>query len=255
MDKTGVQSVERTFTIIEALSQYPKGAFLSELAAATSLNKTTVHRLLNSLISLGYAAQENESSKYFLTFKMFEIGGRIVRKHDILSQTKPFLERLSSIAGEAVHLVVREGTEILYVFKEDSGDNTVRMSSRVGLRSPMYCTAVGKAIMAELPEAEAEEIWNSSVITRRTGKTITTLEELRKQLSEVRKKGYAVDDEENEVGVRCVGASICDSSGKVYGAFSVSVPVSRMDDKRLKAIAGLVLQIKKEIILLTGEGI
>lgn len=255
MDKNGVQSVERTFSIVEALSQYPKGASLSELSAATSLNKTTVHRLLNSLITLGYASKDNTTGKYLLTFKMFEVGGRIVRKHDILSQARPYLEKLSNIAGEAVHLVVREGHEIVYVFKEDSGDNTVRMSSRVGLRSPMYCTAVGKAIMAELPEAEVEEIWNSSVIEKHTNKTITTLTELKKQLSEIRTKGYAVDDEENEIGVRCVGASLCDPSGKVCGAFSVSVPVSRMDNKRLKAIADLVLQIKKEITLVTGEGI
>lgn len=253
MEKSGVQSVERTFAIIDALSQAPKGAFLNELVTATALNKSTVHRLLNSLIILEYAAKDGETGRYFLTVKMFEVGGRIVQKLDVLTIAKPCLEKLSNITGEAVHLVVRDGNDIVYIFKEDSGNNSVRMSSRVGLRSPMYCTAVGKAILAELPEMEVESIWNASVITQRTNNTITTLTKLKKQLSAIRIKGYAIDDEENELGVRCVGASILKLSRKVVGAFSVSVPAGRMDNNRLTAIADLVYKTKREICSLLGN--
>lgn len=253
MDKNVVQSVERTFAIIDALSKYPKGAFLNEIANASALNKTTAHRLINSLVTLGYANQDIGTGKYYLTLKMFEIGSSVFRNNDILSQAKPYLEKLSRILGEAVHLVVRDGVDVVYVYKEDSGDNTVRMSSRVGMRIPMYCTAVGKSILAELPEAEVNEIWGKSDVKRRTDRTITTLEELKNQLAEIRSKGYAVDNEENEKGVYCVGASICNHTGEIFGAFSVSVPISRMDVKRIEDIAELVLQIKQEIRLRTGK--
>ncbi len=252
MDKNSVQSVERTFSIIEALSQAPKGAFLSELSTATALNKTTVHRLLSSLIMMGYAAKDFDTGRYLLTIKMYEVGSRALRRLDMLTTAKPYLEKLSNVTGEAVHLVIRDGNDIVYIFKEDKGNNSVRMSSRVGLRSPMYCTAVGKAILAELPEEEIESIWKTSDITPHTEKTITSFTLLKKQLKTIREKGYAVDDEENERGVRCVGASILDFSGVVAGAFSVSVPVSRMDDNRLKDIAELVTETKKEICSLMG---
>lgn len=247
MDKNGVQSVERTFDIIEALSQEPKGISLTKLSAVTGLSKSTVHRLLSSLIIMGYAAKDEETGKYYLTVKLFELGGRIVRRFDMLAEARPFLEKLSNMTGEAVHMVVRDGNDIVYIFKEDSGDNSVRMSSRVGLRSPMYCTAVGKAILAHLSEAEVEDIWNTSNITRHTHNTITEIDQLKRQLDIIRSLGYAVDDEENELGVRCVGASILDFSGKVAGAFSVSVPIGRMDDSRLQAIADLVLKTREKI--------
>ena len=254
MDKNGVQSVERTFDIIETLSQAPKGAYLSELASATGLNKTTVYRLLGSLIQLGYAAKDAETARYYLTVKMFEIGSRVVKKLDMLSIARPYLEKLSKITGEAVHLVVRDGNEIVYILKEDTGNNSVRLLSRVGLRSPMYCTAVGKAILAGLPEADIDDIWNTSEITRRTRNTITDLDELKKQLGIIRKEGYAVDNEENELGIRCVAARIEDFSGRIAGAFSVSAPVARMDREKMAQIAALVLKARDEICSVMGPG-
>lgn len=252
MDNSGVQSLERTFAIIDTLSLAPKGAFLSELSASTSLNKSTVHRLLGSLIKMGYVAKDEGTGKYLLTVKMFEVGARIVHKLDMLTTAKPYLESLGNITGEAVHLVVRSGNDIVYVFKEDSGNNSVIMSSSIGLRSPMYCTAVGKSILADLPDAEVEDIWKTSAVVQRTKNTITSLIELRKQLGQICLKGYAVDDEENEVGIRCVGASILNYAGKVLGAFSVSAPIGRMDNKRLPVIADLVLKARREICSVLG---
>ncbi len=247
MDKSGVQSVERTFAIIEALSKTEKGAMLGELSSATDLNKSTVHRLLNSLILMGYVSKTSENSRYFLTMKMFEVGSRIIRETNHLENSKPYLIKLSSETGEAVHMVVQDGKDIVYIFKVDSGNNSVRMSSRVGMRSPMYCTAVGKAILAHLSDDEVDKIWNESKVVSRTKNTITALDELKRQLEMIRENGYAVDDEENESGVMCVGASIIDYADKVVGAFSVSVPMIRMDTNRLKSISALVLKTRSEI--------
>ena len=155
-EKGGVQSVERIFQLIEQLASHPAGASLQRLAQETGLAKSTVHRLLASLVSLGYAAQEPETGRYRLTLKMFELSSGIVNSMEIMDVAKAHLERLSQRTGEAVHLVIRDARDIVYIYKTESGP--MRMSSRVGLRSPLYCTGVGKAILATLPPEEVEDV-------------------------------------------------------------------------------------------------
>ena len=196
-EKGGVQSVERIFQLIEHLAVHPTGVSLQRLAEETGLAKSTVHRLLASLVGLGYVVQDEENGHYRLTLKMFELSSGIVDSMDIMGVAKAHLERLSQRTGEAVHLVIRDGRDIVYIYKTESGP--MRMSSRVGLRSPLYCTGVGKAILATLPGDELEDIWTHSNVQKLTDKTITDLEELRSQLVEVRANGYAIDDEENEL--------------------------------------------------------
>ena len=174
-EKSGVQSVERIFQLIEHLAAHPTGVSLQRLAEETGLAKSTVHRLLASLVGLGYVVQDEENGHYRLTLKMFELSSGIVDSMDIMGVAKAHLERLSQRTGEAVHLVIRDGRDIVYIYKTESGP--MRMSSRVGLRSPLYCTGVGKAILATLPGDELEDIWTHSNVQKLTDKTITDLEE------------------------------------------------------------------------------
>ena len=167
-EKGGVQSVERIFQLIEQLASHPAGASLQRLAQETGLAKSTVHRLLASLVSLGYAAQEPETGRYRLTLKMFELSSGIVNSMEIMDVAKAHLERLSQRTGEAVHLVIRDARDIVYIYKTESGP--MRMSSRVGLRSPLYCTGVGKAILATLPPEEVEDVWNHSSLKKLTSR-------------------------------------------------------------------------------------
>ena len=129
-DKGGVQSVARIFELIEVLAAHPAGASLQRLAEDAHLAKSTTHRLLGSLVSLGYAAQDGETGKYRLTLKMFEISSGIVNSMDVMSVAKVHLERLAQRTGEAVHLVIRDAQDIVYIYKTESGP--MRMSSRVG---------------------------------------------------------------------------------------------------------------------------
>ena len=170
-DKGGVQSVARIFELIEVLAAHPAGASLQRLAEDAHLAKSTTHRLLGSLVSLGYAAQDGETGKYRLTLKMFEISSGIVNSMDVMSVAKVHLERLAQRTGEAVHLVIRDAQDIVYIYKTESGP--MRMSSRVGLRSPLYCTGVGKAILATLTEEEVEDVWRHSTPQKLTGHTVT----------------------------------------------------------------------------------
>lgn len=210
-EKGGVQSVERIFQLIEHLAAHPTGVSLQTLAGETGLAKSTVHRLLASLVGLGYVVQDEENGHYRLTLKMFELSSGIVDSMDIMGVAKAHLERLSQRTGEAVHLVIRDARDIVYIYKTESGP--MRMSSRVGLRSPLYCTGVGKAILATLPPEEVEDVWNHSSLKKLTSRTVVDLTEMQDQLAEVRANGYAIDDEENEMGVRCVAVAIPGRTG------------------------------------------
>lgn len=244
-DKSGVQSVERIFQLIESLAAHPAGAGLQRLAQDTGLAKSTVHRLLASLVSLGYAAQD-ENGRYRLTLKMFELSSGIVNSMDIMDVAKVHLERLAQRTGEAVHLVIRDGQDIVYIYKTESGP--MRMSSRVGLRSPLYCTGVGKAILATLPADEVEQIWQHTTPQKLTAHTIVEFDALQAQLTEVRTNGYAIDDEENELGVRCVAVAIPGVGGRADSAFSISGLAPYMTPERIRRIATLALDARTDIM-------
>lgn len=245
-EKGGVQSVERIFGLIEVLAAHPTGASLQRLSQETGLAKSTVHRLLASLVGLGYAAQDGETGRYRLTLKMFELSSGIVNSMDIMSVAKLHLERLAQRTGEAVHLVIRDGRDIVYIHKTESGP--MRMSSRVGLRSPLYCTGVGKAILATLPAAEVGQVWAHSTPQKLTERTITDLPTLQAQLAEARRVGYAVDDEENELGIRCVAVAIPGPGGRADSAFSISGLAPYMSDDRIRRIASLALETRADIL-------
>ncbi len=247
MEKNAVQSVERTFIILETLSKTPAGLPLIELSQAVGLHKSTVHRLLASLSALGYVTRDTETGNYKLTLRFFVLGSRIVNDMDVLTLARPHLDRLSQLIQEAVHLVVRDGTDIVYIYKVDSNNNTIRLSSRVGLRSPMYCTAVGKSILATMSLREVKRVWENSEITPLTPHTIVELPGLLEQLELVRRQGYAMDNEENELGVRCVGAPLLGFDGKAMGAVSISAPLARMDDERVAQLVVHLLETKRLI--------
>ena len=242
----GVQSVERIFGIIEVLAAHPAGVGLQKLAAEAGLAKSTTHRLLASLVQLGYARQDSVTGHYRLTLKMFELSSGIVNSMDIMGVAKLHLERLAQRTGEAVHLVIRDARDIVYIYKTESGPS--RMSSRVGLRSPLYCTGVGKAILATLPEAEVEEIWRHSRPEKVTGRTITDLDVLKAQLKMVHRCGYAIDDEENELGIRCVALAIPGPGGRADSAFSISGLAPYMTAERIRRISTLALETRADIL-------
>ena len=245
-EKGGVQSVERIFALIELLAAHPAGASLQTLAQGTGLAKSTVHRLLASLVGLGYVSQEETSGRYRLTLKMFELSSGIVTDMAIMEVAKAHLERLAQRTGEAVHLVIRDGQDIVYIYKTENGP--MRMSSRVGMRSPLYCTGVGKAILATLPAGEVAQVWAASRPRKLTERTVADLPHLQEQLETVRAKGYAVDDEENELGVRCVAVAIPGPDGRADSAFSISGLTPYMTPERIRRIAAMALDSRTDIL-------
>lgn len=254
MEDTGknpIQVSEKLFQVIELLAENgPMG--IMDLSGALGFHKSTTHRLVTSLLMLGYIRQEEESLKYALSFKFLEIGSKILDQTNMASLIHPSLKRLSEQLGETVHLVRREGTEAVYIDKVESNVGSIRMVSRVGSRIPLYCSGVGKALLAELSDGEIEEVWNSSDVRKLTPHTISTLEELMKRVREVRALGYALDNEENEEGVRCIAVSLPDYHRKPVYAVSISAPMSRMNDERVLELKNAVLKFKGELAKTLG---
>lgn len=244
---SSVQSLDRALDILEALSQAPQGMTLSALSAAVGLHISTTHRLVSALAARGYTAKDVLSGKYRLTLRLFAVGSRVSSMLQILEAAQPLLDEFAGATGEAVHLVQREGDEVTYLYKAEPFISTVRMSSCVGMRNPMYCTGVGKSILALLPEQEVRAIWSRTDPVPYTPATIVTLPALERELALVRRQGYALDREEHEPGVCCAAVAIRDDSGRPVAAVSISAPPERLTEPvlqsvlpRLEAIAGQI---------------
>lgn len=244
---SGTQSIQRIFHVIEVLSRHTTGISLQQLSIETGLAKSTAHRMLTSLVDLGYVVQDSFSSHYRLTLKMFELGSGVVNDMDILATARPHLDRLSRHTGEAVHLVLRDGVDIVYLHKSEAS-GARRMSSQVGLRTPLFCTGVGKAILATLSPKEVEQIWQKSPIQQITEHTIIDFHQLSDQLKAIQQKGYAIDDEENELGIRCVAVALPGPGGKADAAFSISSLVPHMNAERMEKIAKISLETQSAIL-------
>ena len=234
--KNLVQSVERVSIIIDVLGEFPQGISFGDLSTKVDLSKGTTHRLLSTLAFLGYVRQDAQTKKYNLGFKLVELGNRLLSQIDFRTEAHSFLVDLAESTKETVHLVILDQNEVLYIDKVESNSNPtgLRMASMLGSRIPAHCSAVGKVLLAALPEKQLDRLVSSKGLPRLTENTITDLGKLKEHLELVRKNGYALDKEENEIGIRCVSAPIHDQRGDAIAAISVSAPVSRMKAHVLK---------------------
>jgi IclR family transcriptional regulator, KDG regulon repressor len=239
-----VQTLERASLILDILGQSPQGISIKDLSDRMHLPKGTTHRLVSSLSYFGYVRQDQNTKNYFLGFKLVELGNLLLSQLDLRKEAELFLRDLAERTKETVHLVILDGNEIVYLDKLETEPHTsgLRMASRVGSRNPAHSCAVGKVLMAHLsPEALARMVEEKG-LPRRTGNTITDYNQLKEHMALVRKQGYAIDDEENERGIRCVGAPIFNEAGRVVAAISVSGPAFRVTKKSVQE------SLKKEVM-------
>lgn len=223
-------TVARAFAILDMLiSKGDAGLSLSEVSSHLRVSKSTAHRYLTTMEELE-VVKRDEWDRFSLGPKLIELAGAFLSNLDLRNESEPILEQLSAQTLETVHLAIPSGNDIIYIAKVDS-PQSVRMASRIGTRNPMPCTALGKAILAHYPSDRLEEIIRDG-LPERTTFSLTTPEALRAELERVRAQGFATDDQENEMGVRCAGAPIFDYAGKVIGAISVSGPASRISKEK-----------------------
>jgi DNA-binding IclR family transcriptional regulator len=203
----------------------------TELARRLKLSKSTTHRLVTTLATHGLL-RRTDDGRYRLGLRLFEIASLIPASLELREVAMPHLKQLERYAQETVHLAVREGAEIVYLEKVES-TLTIRMYSRIGRRAPLYCTGIGKAILAFEPEHVVQLVIEAG-LQRFTPDTLVEEAALRQELARIREDGYALDREEIEVGLRCVASPIRDYSRKVVAGVSVAGPARRMTVARVR---------------------
>ncbi|MFC7062420.1 IclR family transcriptional regulator [Halobacillus seohaensis] len=250
-EATTVQSVDRALHILDILKEYPKGLGVTELSYRLDVSKSTIHRLLSSLLQQGFVKQDIENERYVLGLKLIELGEVVSSHLDIRKIAAPYLNQLAELTGETVHLVMMDNLEIVYIDKTES-EATIRMFSRIGKRAPMHCTGVGKAILAFLPPDKIEEVLTDRPMTKFTDYTITDKDEMNMHLKEIRDRGVSFDLEEHEEGIKCAAAPIFNYKGEVVGGISVAGPIMRVDEEKLKFFSQEIHKTSNQISELLG---
>jgi len=225
-----IKVLNKTFSILEVLLQQGSAMNMTEISKKLDLYPSTTHRILDTLKHWGYVEQEPDNQEYQLGLKVLELGMAKLQQIDLVREATPYLKELVKQCNETAHLGVLEEGDVLYLAKEESSQ-TIRMCSYVGKRAPLHCTALGKVLLAFLPEEERKKILEQKELPRLTDNTITDRNKLEKELSKIQKQGFALDQEENEKDVRCIAAPIRNYQGRVIAAVSISGPAFRIDKK------------------------
>ncbi len=250
MEKTSpnypIKVLNKSLSILETLLQHNSPMSMTEISEKLGLYPSTIHRILDTLKHWGYVEQESNNQKYQLGLKLLELGMAKLHQMDLAREASPYLKELVNKCNETVHLGVLEEEEVLYLAKEESSQ-TIRMCSYVGKRAPVHCTALGKVILAYLPEGEKKKILGKRELPRLTEKTITDKEELEKELNRIKKQSFALDRGENEKDVRCIAAPIRNFQGKIIAAVSISGPAFRIDVNTRNNQKEALLEISKKI--------
>lgn len=234
-----VKSVDRAITILETLSQQEGPLSLLELSAEVHMHPSTVRRLLTTLMHHNLVAQDGNRGSYQIGLKIFELAYRVINQMDLLTKASPELKKLRNETNETVHLAVLNHGDVVYIAKEES-ERAIRMYSAIGRRAPVYCTALGKVLLADLPEYELDRALARVELQPYTARTITSLYEFKQHLIQVRIDGYAIDDAEHEETTRCVAAPILDHTGKVLAAISVTAPTHRLTLEAARSLGPIV---------------
>ncbi|QUH05125.1 IclR family transcriptional regulator [Saccharopolyspora erythraea] len=237
----GVQSVERTFDLLELMADAGGEVALSDLAESSGLPLPTIHRIMRTLVSAGYARQQ-PSRRYALGPRLIRLGETASRA--LGAWARPYLAELTEATGETSNMAVLDGEQIVYVAQVPS-QHSMRMFTEVGRRVDAHATAVGKAVMAGMPAEAVTQMLTRAGMRPQTERTITTVEDMHAELDRIRKDGYALDDGEQEVGVRCYAVAV---PGAPAGAgISISGPEGRMTRISTDEVIPLMQRLAREL--------
>lgn len=248
-----IKVLEKALAALELFDQPGLELTAAEIARRLGTSKATAFRILSVLEDASYLERVREAGGYRLGYMLHRLGSLVEGSAVIQRRVRPFLEELKQQCDETVHLVVLHKGEALYLDKIE-GRKAIRVVSRIGMTLPAHCSGVGKALLAYLPEDEVEEIIRAKGLERFTPNTITDREALAAELRLVRRNGYAVDNEEIELGLKCVAAPVRDASGCVVAAVSISGPKFRFDDGTMRELVPLLCRTTAEISAALGNG-
>ncbi len=242
-DPSSIQVIDRMAKLLDVIASHDEPASLKILSAATGLHPSTAFRILSSLAEHGYI-ERTARGNYQLGAKLMQLGSRVNASVDIRKIALPLMEHLRDHLGETVNLAVREGDEVVYI-ERSLAKRMIRVEQIIGSRAPLHVTAVGKLMLGDLGEAACRGYAKRSKLPAYTDHTRTRLTELLKECAAATKQGYALDNEEAELGVGCIGTLIRDNSGKVVAGLSVSAPIERRRDEWIALVKETGAQISR----------
>ncbi len=245
-ERSGVQSIERAFTILSHIAQRQDGISLAELSKCVGLHTSTTFHLVRTMVELGVVRQVKTTKRYHLGRTIFSLAASSSSEVDLIATATPFLETLARVTGESSHFALRSGNDVV-VAARVAGSGAFQLVERSGAVRPAHCTGLGKVLLAALPETQFEAYLASATLQPWTPKSITDKNQLRAEIERVRQAGVGFDDAEFNEEVRCVAAPVYDFTGQALGAVGVSGPVWRMNLQRMEQITQQVRDIAAEL--------
>ena len=225
--KNSIQVIERMMRLLDVLAESPDAVSLKLASGKAELHPSTAHRILTALVRDRMVERVDQGS-YRLGMRLLELGNLVKSRISVREHALPFMRELHAATGEAVNLSVRRDDEIVYIERTSSGRSLMRVVNIIGARAPLHITAVGKLFLLEDDAEGLKTYAERTALPAFTKNTIHALPALEKELDRVRRQGYAIDNEEAELGVRCVGAGIRDDTGALVAGLSISSPAERM---------------------------
>jgi len=245
-DRGTVQSIERGLDLLEALAVAQGGVGVVDLSSRVSLHTSTVHRLLSTLLARGYVSQDSQTGQYSLGPRVLPLAHAFQDHSEIRAIARRHLQSLMEATGETANLIFLDHAEAVYVDQVPS-PRLVRMFAAIGRRVPLHSTGCGKVFLANMTSADRAQIVKERGLPKFTRHTITTIAKLEHEMAEIRRCGFAVDDQEHDEGVRCVAAPIRDHTGNVVAAISIAGPTTRVTKDRIPELSRLVMKISAQL--------
>ena len=241
-----LRSVEKALRLLECFTVDKPQLSTTDLVEKLAIPKVSVYRFLRVLVDRGFITQNKQTKKYRLGLKMFELGSIVLREFALREAAFPLIAELSKRSGETVHLGVLDDQQVVSIEGVES-DQSLRISLPVGRRVYLHSTGIGKAILAFLPDSEIQRIVEQKGLPKFTANTIVDPDQLMEDILLTRRRGYAIDDEENEPEIRCVAAPVFDSGRRALASISISGPSVRIQRARIPELASLVVEASRKI--------
>jgi len=249
--KYPIKVLLNTFSLLDIFIRKKESISIKELVKEMDLYPSTIHRILDTLNFIGYVEKNKSTNEYRLGLKAIELGTAKLNQADLISEASPYLKELSDKFNENVYLGVLFEGEVMYEAKKEAL-RSIRLITHVGTRAHVHCTSLGKVLIAALSKKERDKIIGNKSLPRLAKNTIVSKQRLEKDLEQVRKLGYAIDNEENENEIICFAAPIKNHIGKVVAAISVSGPTYRFDPDKKESIIKAVVETAEKISSRSG---
>ncbi|MDG6895721.1 DNA-binding transcriptional regulator KdgR [Volucribacter amazonae] len=240
-----VAAVLKVFNILDILAEQ-KEIGITDLATKLMMSKSTTYRFLQTMKNLGFVQQTDDTEKYGLTLKLFELGSKALEYTDLIELAHQAMNQIAKQTNETLHLGTLDGQEIIYLHKIDSNYN-LRMYSRIGRRNPAYSTAIGKILLSQYSNQEVADKLKGVEFIPHTAHTLTNMTQLQQELEQVRLQHYAMDNEEQEQGLKCIAVPIYDRFGSIIAGISISLPTVRFDQAQLSDLVKQLHQAGKTV--------